>query len=282
MRVSRPRVAVVHGGGRRCGTDHDVTIGWAGDSRAYWIGGDGACRLTADHSWAQLQVDAGAMSRRRSRGRSTGPRHHPLARRRRPRVAIRPIVSLRPAGAGPPAALLRRALEPRPRRRTSWPSWSPRSPGLRSTSPAAMVRTALAREAAHDNVTVAVIDIDPAGRGGTRDGVQRRDLPERVPARRRHRRQRHRHGHARQGLEHASSSTPTTAVVIIIDVSGSMASPTQARPGQESRRRGDRAACATASGSASSPAPTRPRSSTPTPKGWRRRPTRPVGPRSPP
>jgi serine/threonine protein phosphatase PrpC len=38
-----------------------VTIGWAGDSRAYWVGAAGSERLTLDHSWAQEQIDAGLM-----------------------------------------------------------------------------------------------------------------------------------------------------------------------------------------------------------------------------
>ena len=39
----------------------EVTIGWAGDSRAYWVGAAGSERLTLDHSWAQEQVDARRM-----------------------------------------------------------------------------------------------------------------------------------------------------------------------------------------------------------------------------
>jgi len=39
-----------------------VTVGWAGDSRAYWIDEHEARRLTSDHSWAQQEVDAGRMS----------------------------------------------------------------------------------------------------------------------------------------------------------------------------------------------------------------------------
>ena len=35
----------------------ELTIGWAGDSRAYWVGAAGSERLTLDHSWAQEQVD---------------------------------------------------------------------------------------------------------------------------------------------------------------------------------------------------------------------------------
>jgi serine/threonine protein phosphatase PrpC len=39
-----------------------VTVGWVGDSRAYWIGGEGARQLTSDHSWMNEVVLAGEMS----------------------------------------------------------------------------------------------------------------------------------------------------------------------------------------------------------------------------
>jgi serine/threonine protein phosphatase PrpC len=41
----------------------EAAIGWAGDSRAYWIGAGGETRqLTADHSWVNDVVAAGVMS----------------------------------------------------------------------------------------------------------------------------------------------------------------------------------------------------------------------------
>jgi serine/threonine protein phosphatase PrpC len=39
-----------------------VSVGWAGDSRAYWIGADAAMCLTSDHSWAHEQVEAGRLT----------------------------------------------------------------------------------------------------------------------------------------------------------------------------------------------------------------------------
>ena len=39
-----------------------VTLGWAGDSRAYWVGDAGVRLLTIDHSWAREQVASGAMT----------------------------------------------------------------------------------------------------------------------------------------------------------------------------------------------------------------------------
>ena len=62
-----------------------VTLGWAGDSRAYWVGDDGIRLLTRDHSWAQEQVTSGAMTAGCGRARPSGPRDHPLAGRRRAR-----------------------------------------------------------------------------------------------------------------------------------------------------------------------------------------------------
>lgn len=39
-----------------------ITVGWVGDSRAYWLAEDGAARLlTADHSWAAEMVGAGIL-----------------------------------------------------------------------------------------------------------------------------------------------------------------------------------------------------------------------------
>jgi serine/threonine protein phosphatase PrpC len=39
-----------------------ATLGWVGDSRAYWIGADAARLLTRDHSWVNEVVDAGEMA----------------------------------------------------------------------------------------------------------------------------------------------------------------------------------------------------------------------------
>jgi serine/threonine protein phosphatase PrpC len=39
-----------------------ITVGWVGDSRAYWLAENGAARLlTADHSWAAEMVGAGIL-----------------------------------------------------------------------------------------------------------------------------------------------------------------------------------------------------------------------------
>jgi serine/threonine protein phosphatase PrpC len=42
--------------------DGHATVGWVGDSRAYWIGPSGAQQLTSDHSWMNAVVSAGEMT----------------------------------------------------------------------------------------------------------------------------------------------------------------------------------------------------------------------------
>ncbi|MGO8673366.1 MAG: PP2C family protein-serine/threonine phosphatase [Capsulimonadaceae bacterium] len=42
--------------------DGVATIGWVGDSRAYWIRSDGYGLLTRDHSWVNAMIDAGKMT----------------------------------------------------------------------------------------------------------------------------------------------------------------------------------------------------------------------------
>ncbi len=41
----------------------EITVAWVGDSRAYWIGVEGAQLLTRDHSWMNMALDAGEMTR---------------------------------------------------------------------------------------------------------------------------------------------------------------------------------------------------------------------------
>ena len=54
-----------------------VTLGWVGDSRAYWLNGRSSRRLTVDDSWAEEQIQAGAMTEAEA-GRD--PRAHALTR----------------------------------------------------------------------------------------------------------------------------------------------------------------------------------------------------------
>src|SRR4030095_12040038 len=58
-----------------------ITIGWLGDSRAYWVGVDGARQLTTDHSWFNDVVSSGAMTAEQAL-KDKRARHRALARRR--------------------------------------------------------------------------------------------------------------------------------------------------------------------------------------------------------
>ncbi|MGP0051025.1 MAG: PP2C family protein-serine/threonine phosphatase [Solirubrobacteraceae bacterium] len=42
--------------------DRELVVGWVGDSRAYWLTGEEARQLTVDESWAGLQVEEGRMT----------------------------------------------------------------------------------------------------------------------------------------------------------------------------------------------------------------------------
>ena len=134
-----------------------VTIGWAGDSRAYWLG-DEATLLTLDHSWAQEQVSVGAMSV--SAAKADG-RAHAITRwlGADAPTGEPSIVTWRPAGAGR-LVLCTDGL---------WNHFATTDElaGLVATCPAGasalavareLTRTALAR-GGHDNVTVAVADM---------------------------------------------------------------------------------------------------------------------------
>lgn len=55
----------------------DAAVGWAGDSRAYWIGSAEARQLTADHSWINQVVSSGEISLEQA---ATAPQAHGITR----------------------------------------------------------------------------------------------------------------------------------------------------------------------------------------------------------
>jgi len=57
--------------------DSELTVGWLGDSRAYWLSGHGNQRLTTDDSWAAEQVAAGALNERDA---EADPQAHAITR----------------------------------------------------------------------------------------------------------------------------------------------------------------------------------------------------------
>lgn len=137
----------------------DLTVGWLGDSRAYWVDADGCQQLTVDHSWAEEQVGSGQLSREMAEADS---RAHAITRW---------LGADAPADPCPTTSL-------RPRRPGRlivctdglW-NYTPTADELGgfvlaqdSAEPLAVARS-LVRHAVslggHDNVTVAVADIVP-------------------------------------------------------------------------------------------------------------------------
>lgn len=79
-----------------------ITVAWVGDSRAYWLAADGAVEpakvLTADHSWAVVQVAAGWLDAATA---NADPRSHALTRWIGAEGSFGPeVATLRPAGPG--------------------------------------------------------------------------------------------------------------------------------------------------------------------------------------
>jgi PPM family protein phosphatase len=76
-----------------------ITVGWVGDSRAYWLGEDGdALLLTADHSWAAEMVVAGILDANTA---MRDPRAHAITRWLGGGSAPEPgIATLTPAAQG--------------------------------------------------------------------------------------------------------------------------------------------------------------------------------------
>jgi serine/threonine protein phosphatase PrpC len=76
-----------------------ITVGWVGDSRAYWLAENGDARLlTADHSWAAEMVGAGILD---AASAMRDPRAHAITRWLGGGSAQEPgVTTLSPAGPG--------------------------------------------------------------------------------------------------------------------------------------------------------------------------------------
>ncbi len=80
----------------------EITVGWVGDSRAYWLAGpdtvDASAPLTSDHSWAVEMVAIGALDVAAARA---DPRAHAITRWIGEGGSRVPdVVTVRPAGPG--------------------------------------------------------------------------------------------------------------------------------------------------------------------------------------
>jgi PPM family protein phosphatase len=80
------------------GEPPEITVGWAGDSRAYWLAEDGAALLTVDHSWAVQMVAAGLLDEATA---MTDPNAHAITRWLGFDGVTEPeVTTWRPAGPG--------------------------------------------------------------------------------------------------------------------------------------------------------------------------------------
>ncbi|MBW0105590.1 PP2C family serine/threonine-protein phosphatase [Pseudonocardia sp. KRD291] len=79
--------------------DGEITVGWVGDSRAYWLPVHGAgLRLTEDHSWAAEAVAVGLLD---AEAAASDRRAHAITRWLGPQDHPEPdVTTLRPDGAG--------------------------------------------------------------------------------------------------------------------------------------------------------------------------------------
>ncbi|WP_158228003.1 PP2C family serine/threonine-protein phosphatase [Pseudonocardia sp. MH-G8] len=79
--------------------DEEITVGWVGDSRAYWLADSGEARLlTTDHSWAVQMVAAGVLDEGAA---MRHPRAHAITRWLGATGTTEPeAMTLRPAGPG--------------------------------------------------------------------------------------------------------------------------------------------------------------------------------------
>ncbi len=147
--------------------DDTVAIASAGDSRAYWIGNDGARQLTVDDSWAETQVAEGTLTREQAladrRAHSVTNWIGPDAPSREPRVEL-----VRPSEPGRLLLCSDGLWNYVPDAVRLWELVGSLPGGA---SPAAVARAltdvALDR-GGRDNITVIVIDVDP--RSGGPDG----------------------------------------------------------------------------------------------------------------
>jgi serine/threonine protein phosphatase PrpC len=150
----------------------DVTVGWAGDSRAYWLDPSGCRRLTTDHSWAEEEVRAGRLSRAAA---EADGRAHAITRWLGADAVPQdfPLQTLRPTDAGHLVVCTDGLWNYLPRdgdlERVMTTAPGDGSPVAAARS---LVRHALA-SGGHDNVTVAVAAIDPRPRATPARPVER-------------------------------------------------------------------------------------------------------------
>ena len=123
----------------------DITVGWVGDSRAYWFDREDARQLTVDDSFAEEGIAKGLLTPEQA---AKSPFLHSITHWVGPDAPERPprTVSLRPERPGSPGALHRRTVELRPQRRRA--RGTDRRPARRRRAGGGRARTRRHRERA--------------------------------------------------------------------------------------------------------------------------------------
>jgi serine/threonine protein phosphatase PrpC len=146
--------------------DGEVVIGWVGDSRAYWVDPDGPRQLTVDDSWAEESVAEGLITPEQA---ARSPFLHSITNWVGPDAPARPpqVLTVRPDHAGT-LVLCTDGL---------WNYMATPSElgelieGLPAGAAPAAIARALADVAlergGRDNITVAVVHVDPSTRSVT-------------------------------------------------------------------------------------------------------------------
>jgi PPM family protein phosphatase len=142
----------------------DILVGWVGDSRAYWFDTEEARQLTVDDSFAEEAVAEGVLTPEQA---AKSPFLHSITHWVGPASPERPprVVALRPDRPGrlvlctdglwnyaPGADELARLLDALPA-------------GAAAVAVARSLADAANDRGGHDNITVAVVDIDPSLEG---------------------------------------------------------------------------------------------------------------------
>ncbi|MBV8217569.1 MAG: protein phosphatase 2C domain-containing protein [Solirubrobacterales bacterium] len=139
----------------------DITVGWVGDSRAYWFDADDARQLTSDDSFAEEGIAKGLLTPEQA---AKSPFLHSITHWVGPDAPERPprLVELSPERPGRLVLCTDGLWNYAPSARELGGLIDGLPPGA---APAAVARS-LADMAndrgGHDNITVAVVDIDPS------------------------------------------------------------------------------------------------------------------------
>jgi serine/threonine protein phosphatase PrpC len=138
----------------------DIVVGSIGDSRGYWIGADGVTQLTVDDSWAEEQVATGALTPEQA---MRDPRSHSITNWVGADAPERParVTALRPDRAGRLLLCSDGLWNYVATERALKELIATVPPGASPAGLARALTDAAVARGGRDNITVAVLEIDP-------------------------------------------------------------------------------------------------------------------------